>query len=148
MKAIASRWLLWALLLAAPQVSASPGFLYVLNDSNTGNQIYAYSVDESTGALTALAGFPLATGGVGDGDIVPQRLAIDPASHRLHALNGGTHSISAYAIAPATGALSPLAFSPIAVTAASLDRLMMALALHPSGSPLVVGNGAGSLTTF
>ena len=63
------------------------GFLYALGDVTGGsNQIYGFSVNETTGGLTALTGFPVATGGSGSGgNFDVQRLAIDtyqPASLR------------------------------------------------------------------
>ena len=53
--------------LAACTPSVPTGFLYVLNHKALGNQIYAFSANETTGVLTPLPGFPLATGGNGSG---------------------------------------------------------------------------------
>ncbi len=121
-------------------VAPAPGFLYVLSDVNgASNQIYGYSVDEATGALTALAGFPVATGSNGIGQTNTEQLALDAANRRLYAINRGGGTVSAYAIGT-TGALTALPFSPINLGAGAWSNL----AVHPSGSPLVVGRGTGS----
>jgi len=54
-----------AIVFALP-MGARAGFLYVLNEvSGAPNQIYGFNVNESTGALTPLAGFPISSGGNG-----------------------------------------------------------------------------------
>lgn len=132
----------------AATLDAQTGALYVLNDDPSGNQIYGYSVNETTGALTLLPGFPIST--VGNGERNPdntssERLTIDRANQRLYALNSESRTVSAYAINPTTGALAPLPFSPI-----NLGRVGQwnAIAVHPSGSPLVVGDGTGRLLSY
>ena len=98
-----------------PPPPAPPGVLYVLNDSTGGNQIYAFSVNETTGVLTPLSGFPLTTGGNGAGLSTSEQLAIDLVNQRLYAINDGSDTVSAYSINPTTGTLAPLPFSPIAL---------------------------------
>ena len=92
--------------------------------SNGGsNQIYGFSVNETTGGLTALTGFPVATGGSGSGgNFDVQRLAIDTTNQRLYAINDGSDTASAYAIDPMSGALTATPFSPIALGAGNLAR--------------------------
>ncbi len=113
--------------------------LYVLNENRSGNQIYGYAVNEMTGALTLLPGFPISTGGIGFGDFPSERLVIDRANLRLYAINSFTSSstVSAYAINPLTGALTQLPFSPIRLGFGD----WYTSSIHPSGSPLVVGDG-------
>jgi 6-phosphogluconolactonase (cycloisomerase 2 family) len=132
------RVVLWfALGCGVVVTSAQAGFVYVLNDNDSGNQIYGFSVNESTGALTLLAGFPVATGGNGGGSVSfsSEDLTIDSVNQRLYAINDGSDTVSAYSIDPATGALAVLPYSPITLGPGT----WVTIAVHPSGSPLVVG---------
>jgi 6-phosphogluconolactonase (cycloisomerase 2 family) len=82
-------------------------FLYA---SNTGsNNISAFSIDVTTGALTSI-GLPVATGGVGFPGI---SMAVTPNGRFLYAGNGGSNNISVFSIG-STGALT-LIGSPVAV---------------------------------
>ena len=119
--------------LASTQAKAA-GFLYALNDNPAGNRIYGFAVDETSGALTPLANFPVVTGFNGANLTSVQMLTIDRANKRLYAINRGSNNISAYSIDPVTGALAPLPFSPIAGIANQRT-----VEVHPSGSPLIVG---------
>lgn len=120
-------------------ISVQAGHLYVLRDdpAGVGNQIYGFQVNEMTGALTALAGFPVTTGGLGVNALVCQRMTIDRANKRLYVINDGANTVSAYSINPSTGALTPMPFSPIVLDNATWNSI----AVHPSGSPLVIGDG-------
>jgi 6-phosphogluconolactonase (cycloisomerase 2 family) len=111
-------------------------FLYALQDVGAAaNQLHGFSVNTATGALTLLAGFPMATGGNGDGAAASERVAYAAATGRLYVLNGGGPTVSAFSVNGTTGALTALPFSPAALPAG----LPSCLAVHPSGSPLVVG---------
>jgi hypothetical protein len=113
------------------------GFLYALSEQNgSSNQIYAFSVNETTGALTALNGFPLLTGGNGTNTGHIEELAIDTTNQRLYAINDGSDTASAYAIDPLSGALTPMAFSPILLGAGQWNTI----SVHPIGSPVIFGN--------
>lgn len=120
------------------QPRALAGWLYALNDDSAGSRIYGFQVNETTGALTALSGFPVAAANGGINSIVSERMIADRANHRLYVINDGSDSVSAYSINPATGALTALPFSPIALGAGTWNTI----AVHPSGSPLIVSNGA------
>ena len=109
-------------------------FLYAINDRSTGNQIFGFSVDETTGSLTALPGFPISTGFNGAGATNLEMITIDKLNKRLYAINRGSNNISAYSIDPQNGSLLALPFSPIAGIANERTVLV-----HPSGSPLIVG---------
>lgn len=125
--------------------NTNAGFLYLLNDNDAGSSIYGFQVNESTGALTPLAGFPVAPGNGGINSIVSERLVVDNANKRLYVINDSSDSVSAYSINPSTGALSALPFSPIALGAGNWNSI----AVHSSGSPLIVSNGltgTGSLS--
>ena len=124
---------------------ANAGFLYLLNDSDAGSRIYGFQVNESTGALTPLAGFPVNALNGGINSIVSERMTVDPLNRRLYVINDSSDSVSAYSIDPATGAITPLPFSPIALGAGNWNSI----AVHPSGAVLIVSNGssgAGSLS--
>jgi len=120
------------------------GFLYAIRDSTAGNQIYGYNVNESTGALTLLAGFPVATGGNGLGFTPSEQITIDRLNRRLFVINDGSDTVSAYSIDQTTGALTALPFSPIALGAGGWQTI----AVHPSGSPLIVGDANGKVNSY
>lgn len=117
---------------------AEAGFLYSLvNENGNANRIYGFSVNESTGALTLLPGFPVSTGGNGANGVSSEELFYDSANGRLYAVNSGTPSVSAFSVNRWTGALTPL-FSPISLPS---GKEWECVSVHPSGSPLVVGEG-------
>jgi len=129
--------LLCLFLLCSAVISAQAGFVYVINDATTGNSIYGFSVNEQTGELTPLAGFPVATGFNGGGSTNLEMITVDNLNRRLYAVNRGSNNISAYSIDETTGALAPLSFSPI--TGIANER---SIKVHPSGSPLIVAGDA------
>ncbi len=118
------------------QVSA--GFLYFLNDDSTGNRIYGFRVDETTGQLTALTGFPVNAAIGGINNIVSERMTVDPVHKRLYIVNEGSDSVSVYSIDSATGAITPMPFSPISLG----SGVWNSIAVHPSGSPMIVANNS------
>jgi 6-phosphogluconolactonase (cycloisomerase 2 family) len=124
--------------------SAQAGVLYVLNDNAAGNTIYCFTVNESTGALTARPGFPIATGGNGGPDLNTEEITLDNLNNRLYAINEGSDTVSAYSINPATGTLTSLPFSPISLGAGAWATI----AVHPSGSPLTIGDRGGLVASY
>jgi 6-phosphogluconolactonase len=130
-------WLVFALLLSLP-VASHAGYLYLLNDTETGNTIHGFRVNETTGELTALSGFPVSAQVGGINNIVSERMTVDAVNRRLYVVNEGSDTVSAYAIDPATGAITPLPFSPIALGAGVWNSI----AVHPTGSPLIVANNS------
>ncbi len=95
---------------ASNRVSAavSGNFLYASNCGT--NNVSGFSINATTGVLTAVPGSPFPTGGsCGNGTAV----AATPNGQFLYAANPGSNNISAFAIA-ANGALSPIAGSPFA----------------------------------
>jgi hypothetical protein len=116
------------------------GWLYVLNDDMSGSRIYGFQVDEKTGALTPLSGFPINAGLGGNNSIVSERMVVDAANERLYVINDTSDTISAYSIDTSTGALKEMPFSPIELGAGNWNTI----AVHPSGSPLIVGNGSST----
>ena len=117
------------------------GFVYALVDRETGNQLYGYRMDPG-GGLTALAGFPIATGGLGTpgGATQVQTMVYDIVQKRVYVLNVFSKTVNVYSVDPATGALSATSFSPIVLP--SSPGRDISIALSPDGSTLVVGNSA------
>jgi hypothetical protein len=135
----------WLTGFAGAAAAQTTGFVYALQQVNSGpNQIHGFQLDVLTGALTALPGFPVATGGLGAGLLVSQHMAY--RNGRLFVINDGSNTISAFVVNRTTGALTTAPFSPIALAAGS----WACLAVHPTGSPLVAGDvgGAGVLASF
>lgn len=136
--------LCFLLLCVGTAATAQAGYLYVLLNDAGGNRIYGFSVNETTGATALLAGFPVNTGGTGGTLASNNHLTIDQKNNRLYAINDGTDRLSAYSIDPATGALTALPFSPIALGSGSWIQL----AVHPSGSPLIISTFQGSAYSY
>src|SRR5688500_15617035 len=97
-----------ALILIGGLTQAHAGWLYVLNDDSTGSRIYGFQVNETTGGLTLLPGFPVNPGNGGINSIVSERMVADRANHRLYVINDSSDTVSAYSIDPATGAITAL----------------------------------------
>jgi 6-phosphogluconolactonase (cycloisomerase 2 family) len=127
---------------AKPAAAATPPYVYALQTVDGGaNQIFGFRLDPVTGTLTALPGFPVATGGTGPAVTWAGQLVY--GGGRLFALNDGSNTLSVFAVNEATGALTPLPFSPIALGVAN----WICVAVHPSGSPVIVGEFTGSTVT-
>src|SRR5205814_729255 len=60
-----------------------------------------------------------------------------PLNRRLYVVNEGSSSLSVFAIV-STGALIPLPFSPISIVGDCAT-----VAVHPNGSPVLVGTNGG-----
>jgi 6-phosphogluconolactonase (cycloisomerase 2 family) len=136
---------------AVGTAAAGPaGFVYALRDiSGFTNQIYGFRLDGLTGELSALPGFPRGAvergaGGTGTALTVSERIAYDAANGRLYVINDGSNTLSAFAVNRSTGAVQLLRFSPLALGAGSWD----CVAVHPSGSPVVVGEESGAVASF
>ncbi len=101
--------------------------------------VAAFGVNPDTGALTEVSGSPFVVG------IGPQSLAFDPHGKFLYVANGGSihlgsgsSSISAFAIDPATGALTPVPGSPFPYGGAAEDNSVV---IEPSGAFAYVAGG-------
>ena len=77
-------------------------YLYV----TSGAGILGYASDTATGALTALPGFPTATGANA------YSITVDPYSQFLYVANDGAGTVSGFRLDSSTGALTPMAGSP------------------------------------
>ncbi len=88
-------------------------FLFVNN--NGSDSIAVFSIDQNSGALTAVSGSPFSTGS-GSNPSVP---VPDPSGKYLYVANRGTNSVSSYAIDKTTGALTPINTQPTGGTSAN-----------------------------
>jgi 6-phosphogluconolactonase len=79
-------------------------YLYVTSGAN----IVGYAIDAATGALTALAGFPVAAGANA------YSISVDPTNQFLFVTNDGAANVSAFRLDAATGSLTPITGSPFA----------------------------------
>jgi 6-phosphogluconolactonase (cycloisomerase 2 family) len=77
-------------------------YLYV----TTGTNIVGYAIDATTGALTALPGFPVAAGANA------YSITIDPLNQFLYVANDGAANVSGFRLNASTGALTPMSGSP------------------------------------
>jgi DNA-binding beta-propeller fold protein YncE len=87
-------------------VHPSGKFAYVTNAGS--NNISGYTINPSTGALTAIAGSPFAAG------FSPISVAVDPNGKFAYVANWEGNNVSGYTINPNTGALTAIAGSPFA----------------------------------
>jgi 6-phosphogluconolactonase len=109
-------------------VFASPAkFLYAANEVSS--SISGYSVDSSTGALTALPGFPLSSG------LNPVFLTHDPLNKFLVVVDIAAGNMRVYGIDSGTGALMEVPPSPYA-----LGMEPRAAAIDPSGKFVYVAS--------
>ena len=85
-------------------VDPSGRFVYVANQGS--NNVSAYTINQTTGALSPIPGSPFA---VGNG---PVFVAVDMSGSFVYVTNQGDNTVSAFSINPASGALTPVAGSP------------------------------------
>lgn len=112
-------------------------FLYVAGSNcTTSDCILAYSIDATTGALTAVPGSPYQ----GSGDFT-YSISVDPSSRFAFVANGDAPAaVLAYTIDHTTGALTAVAGSPFTVPMAAGSSV--AVAVDPSGN-FLYSAGAG-----
>ena len=123
-----------------------PGFMYVIIQSNSGQSpltgsISAFSVDPSTGALAPVPGSPFAV------LAGPAALTADLSGKFLYVASDlgnltPTNDISAFAINPTTGALTPVPGSPFVSGIAPLS-----LAVDSTDKFLYVADGGNGTDT-
>lgn len=110
-------------------------FGYVAN--RDGDSVSAFRLDPRTGAITAVAGSPFATGGDR-----PTTLTLHPTQPFLYAIHENGSSIAAYTVNADTGVLTSI--GPIATGAAP-----RALAIDASGRfAYVAASGSSELYTY
>jgi len=89
-------------------VEPSGRFAYVSTGINPGI-LFAYSIDQTTGALTSIGSVPSGN--------TPFGMAIDPSGRFVYVANRNSHNVSAYAINPRTGALTAVPGQPFSIGA-------------------------------
>ena len=133
-----------------PTAGSSPGpsmmasdptgkFLYVSlsGTANANNQVAAFTVNSSTGALTPIAA-PVTVGRD------PQGLAVTPDGKFLFIANFLDNTISAFSIDATSGVLTPITGSPFTANDAPFR-----VAIDPSGKFLdVTNNVGGNISVF
>jgi 6-phosphogluconolactonase (cycloisomerase 2 family) len=77
-----------------------------------GTGVYGFSIDSTTGALTALTGSPYATGPAGSTSSEPQFITVDPSGKFGYTADQGTGTITGFAINQTTGVLTQVPGSP------------------------------------
>lgn len=111
-------------------VDPSGSFAYAL----ASNGIYGYSINSSTGALTALS--PTSTTA---SISTPVSMNTSPDGKFIYVVNSGNNTVSAYSIDSSTGALTQITGSPFAT-----GDTPKSIAFDPSGSFAYVANSAGN----
>ncbi len=131
-----SRWVRFAAAQAMAAKSLTSKFAYVLN--NADKTISAYSVDDTTGALTSL-GTAVSTGGAD-----PVAMTMDWYGNFLYVVNKGSNTISGFQIDQNTGALTQIPGSPFVTGPQPTGA-----AVETTGRVLFVGTaGDDSLTQY
>ena len=70
------------------------------------NDVVGYGIDATTGALTALAGFPVAA------EADAYSVSVDPTNQFLYVTDDGAANVSGFTLDASTGALTPMSGSP------------------------------------
>jgi 6-phosphogluconolactonase len=134
----------------------SSRFLYVSStvSSDGPGAILAYSINQSTGALTPIPGyqFPLFDGGL----VSVEQLTVDPSGKFLYAAiedpgTGPNLAVAAFTINHTDGTLTPVSGSPFAIGAYSFGSTP--IVIGPSGQFLYIayydgGNSTSDVTGF
>ena len=77
--------------------------------ATAGTNLFGFSTDQQTGALSPLSGFPVAIG------VNATSVSIDPTNQFLYVANGSAGTVTGFELNAATGALTPMSGSPFAV---------------------------------
>lgn len=134
-------------------ICSIPRFAY--GAGGHGNDVLAYAIDVTGGALTMIAGSPFPAGDSTYG------ITVDPGNRFLYATNigatfgPGSNTISAYTIDSATGALTAVTGSPFASVVAPTDiaveptgRFVYTADLHDNTVSAYAISGTGALTAI
>jgi 6-phosphogluconolactonase (cycloisomerase 2 family) len=122
-------------ILAPIATTATAKFAYT---GNQGASLSGYSVNTSTGALTALNGFPVSIGAN------PTVVAVDPQNRFLFVGDIALSELHVFAINSSTGALSEVGASPYGTV-----KEPVAIAVDPAGTHVyVTGQGSHSVGGF
>ena len=126
----------FAITVGTKAVTYTPKFAYVVNQ--TDSTISEYTINDSTGALTAVSGSPISDKNG------PQIVVSTPSGAFAYTANydlsSGVASVSEYTVNATTGALTLISGSPITGFAG-----VSALAVDPTSSYLLVVDGPNQL---
>lgn len=120
-----------------PVTTASPGDAFVYTANAGGNSVSGFSND-STGALTPVAGSPFSVPGG------PFGIAATPNSKFLYVSLFQSAAVNGFAINPTTGVLTALNCA----TTATTGTQPLKIAITPSGGFLYTANQTGSVSGF
>ncbi len=112
-----------------------PRFLY--SSDSSGNRIYEYNIDPSTGVIT-----PTTQGSVVTGS-QPGRIATDLGGYRLYVVNIGSKDVEGYFINRSDGSLQPVPDAPGVVAG-----IPIAVVVHPSGDYIFVASTVSSTENY
>ena len=104
-----------------------------------GYNIWAFTIDSQTGALTSMPGSPFLTQGNGQ----PQGIKVDPSGKFLYVALSNSNSIAAFTINGTTGALTSIPGSPFQTSAGQFTQTYD-LTIAPSGKFLYAFNLNGN----
>src|ERR1700730_7424562 len=90
----------------SPLWAQTAGFAYVANQGS--NDVSAYTINATTGALTPVTGSPFAAG------VRAFSVTVSPNGQVAYVANYASNDVSAYTINATTGALTPVTGSPFA----------------------------------
>src|SRR5262249_17314960 len=110
--------------------------------NQTSNDISAFSINPTTGALSRVTGSPF-TAGTG-----PQSVVVDGSSKFVYAGNFGSQNISEFALNPATGALSPISGSPLGASFSIMDLSSDSTGQLLFAAGTLVGANSGMLNIY
>ena len=97
----------------------APSAKFVFVGNTGGNSLSAYTID-SSGALTPVAGTPIALGANGQ----PSSIAVDPAGKFIF-VSVAPQEVAGFAVDANTGALTPVPGSPFSVGAVTRDMVFV-----------------------
>ena len=136
---------------ASPRITTAvvKDFLFAANSGS--NNVSVFSINPTTGVLTAVAGSPFATGGVAGG--VGMSLTATPDDQFLIAANGSSRTVTVFSIA-ANGSLSQVAGSPfpsgaggaLASAKVTSDGKFLAISWAPGNISVFSISATGGLT--
>ena len=101
------------------------------------NNISAYTINASNGALKRVAGSPLSSA-------TPSRVATNPKGAFAYVTNNGSNTLSAYVINASSGALAPVTGSPFATGTGPGS-----VAINPTGAfAYVTNDGSNDVSAY
>jgi 6-phosphogluconolactonase len=117
-------------------VTFAPQFVFVANSGS--NNVSAYTINPTSGALAAVSGSPFAAG------TNPMSVSTDFPGRFAYVANNGSNNVSGFSINQTTGVLSPMTGSPFAVGTGPASVLV-----EPSSEFVYSGNsGSQNISEF